>query len=76
MHALPGIVDGARKASQGGKWALGDARGRRRGLCSLPMLEAIISRKQCMRAVTSVVHHSGRGIKAGRKNNKIWEQNK
>ena len=28
-----------------------------------------------MSAVTSVVHHSGRGITAGRKNNKSCEQN-
>ena len=43
MHALPGIVDGARKNSQGGSWIWVGA--------SLPMLEAtasITSREQCM----------------------------
>ena len=57
MDALPGIVDGARKTSQGGK----SVRGR---LSSLP--EAATSRNQCMSAVTSVVHHSGRGRKVSR----------
>ena len=38
MHALPGIVDGARKSSQGGSWIWVGA--------SLPMLEATTSREQ------------------------------
>ena len=48
MHALPGIVDGARKTSQGGSWIWVGA--------SLPMFEATTSREQqCMSAVTSTV---------------------
>ena len=49
---LPEIVDGARKISQGGKWALVSARGRNRRYSLLPMLEAITtSREQCMSAL-------------------------
>ena len=47
MHALPGIVDGARKTSQGGSWIWVGA--------SLPMPEAITSREQFMSAVTSKI---------------------
>ena len=64
MHALPGIVDGARKTSQGGKWVRGGARGRSRRLSPLHMLEAIMSRNQYMGVVTSAVHDSGRGSSA------------
>ena len=53
MHALPGIVDGARKKSQGGRWIWVGA--------SLPMLEATTSRDQCMSDVTySIAHHGVR----------------
>ena len=48
MDALPEIVDGARKVSQGGKWVLAVAQGRINRFTSLPMLEATISRDQCM----------------------------
>ena len=49
MYALPGIVDGARKILQGGSglWVV----------ASSPILEATISRKQCMNAVTSTVRY-------------------
>ena len=47
IHALPGIVDGARKKSQGGSWIWVGA--------SVPILEATTSRNQCMSAVTSTV---------------------
>ena len=59
MHALPEIVDGARKSSQGGSWIWVGARGGGR-YSSLPMLEATTSRDQCMIAVTSMVHHAAR----------------
>ena len=50
MHALPGIVDCARKTSQVG-WCVTRCR-------SLsPMLETTSSRNQCMDVVVSVVHH-------------------
>ena len=49
VHALPGIVDGARKSSQGGSWGCGRD-------SSLPVLEATTSRDQHMSAVTSVVY--------------------
>ena len=75
MHALPGIVDGARKTSQGGKWGRDGARVTGRRLSSLPMLEATISRNQCMSAVTSVVHHSGRGSSAVSTAQQISERN-
>ena len=55
MHALPGIVDGARKNSQGGSWIWVGT--------SLPMLEATTSRDQCMSAV-SIVHHGVRASSA------------
>ena len=65
MDALPEIVDGARKISQGGSSLICVcAVGRSRRFSSLPMLEATISRNQCMSAVTSAVHHSGRGSSA------------
>ena len=51
MHALPGIVDGARKTSQVGTEAKGGS-GR---LSSLPMHEATSSRDQRISAVTSVM---------------------
>ena len=59
MHALPGIVDGARKTSQVGWWVRGGARGRSCRFSSSPMLEATSSRNQCMNAAPSVVHHVG-----------------
>ena len=49
--ALPEIVDGARKISQGGRWILVSARGRNRRFSLLPMPEAIISRNQSMSAL-------------------------
>ena len=49
MHALPGIVDGARKTSQGGSWRRVDA--------ALPILEATTSREQYMSAVSSTVQY-------------------
>ena len=64
MHALPGIVDGAIKRSQVGRWVQGGARGRSRGFSSLPMLEATSSRDQRMSAVTSVVHYGVSGSSA------------
>ena len=48
MHALPGIVDGARKTSQFGRWVRVAARGSRRRFSSLPMLEATSRRDQCI----------------------------
>ena len=74
MHALPGIVDGARKTWQFGRRVRGDARGRSCRLSSLPMLEATISRNQGMSAVTPVVHHSGRGSSAVSTSQQISER--
>ena len=51
MDELPEIVDGARKISQGGRWILVGARGRSPRLSVLPMLEATLSRDQCMSAL-------------------------
>ena len=51
MHALPGIVDGARKVSQGGRSILVSARGRNRMFSLLSMLEAILSSDQCMQCM-------------------------
>ena len=51
MDALPGIVDGARKISQGGRWILVGARGRNRRFSLLPMLETTTSRDQCIGAL-------------------------
>ena len=51
MHALPGIVDGARKVSQGGRSILVSARGRNRMFSLLSMLEATLSRDQCMQCM-------------------------
>ena len=52
MHALPGIVDGARKTSQIGRWVEGDSVEGGSGRFSLlPMLEATSSRDQRMSAV-------------------------
>ena len=62
MHALPGIVDGARKSSQGGRWIWVDARGGGTTCrySSFAMVEATTSREQCMSAVTSIVHYGAR----------------
>ena len=49
MDALPEIVDGARKISQGGR--LVGAPGRNSRFSSLPMIEVITSRNQCMSAL-------------------------
>ena len=57
MHALPGIVDGARKTSQVGGWVRDGARGRSCRFSSSPMLEVASSRNQCMNVATSVVHY-------------------
>ena len=46
MHALPGIVDGARKTSQSGRWVRVGARETRCRFSALPMLEATTSRNQ------------------------------
>ena len=65
MHSLPGIVDGARKTSQVGRWVRAGARGGSRRYSSLPMLEATTSRDKCITCsatcITYVVHHSVRG---------------
>ena len=59
MHALPGIVDGARKTSQVGRWVRGSARGKLFIFSSSPMLEATSSENQCMSVAPSVVYHVG-----------------
>ena len=51
MDALPGIVDGARKISQSGRWLRDGAWERSCRFASLPMLEATTSRNQCITAV-------------------------
>ena len=50
VHALPGIVDGARKTSQVSSWVFVGKRARRRTgrFSSLPMIEATTTRDQCM----------------------------
>ena len=65
MHSLPGIVDGARKTSQAGRWVRAGARGGSRRYSSLPMLEATTSRDQGITCsatcITNAVHHGVRG---------------
>ena len=57
MHALPGIVDGARKTSQVGSWVRDRARGRGCRFSSLPMLETTTtSRDQCIIECCNLCH--------------------
>ena len=56
MHALPGIVDGARKTSQVGTGVEG-ASDRFPGFSSMPMLEATSSRDQRMNLHLSELKH-------------------
>ena len=51
MDALPGIVDGARKISQSGRWILVGALERNLVFSLLLMLETTLSRDQCMSAL-------------------------
>ena len=62
MHALPGIVDGARKTSQVGKWVQGGAPGKSGRFSSLPMLEATSSRDQRMSAGSRGTTHYERVV--------------
>ena len=64
MHALPGIVDGARNTSQVGTRVEDGARERSGRFSSFPMLEATSSRDQRMSAGTSAMHHGVSGSSA------------
>ena len=56
-HALPGIVDGARKRSHVGRWVRSGGRERSCRFSSSPMLEATSSRNQRINVAPSIVYH-------------------
>ena len=56
MDAPSGIVDGARKISQSGSWILVGALERNLGFSLVLMLEATLSRDQCMSALPVLLY--------------------